>query len=176
MTIRENAISFTVRLTRVALSSDGGVTFGFASHPHEDVSADQFKSYLKTSFLMALVPLDENEQPIEAGQDNPNKGGASSEPSQYASATAQDPAPARSLSAEAGALCADPVFWKYLETQYCVTIPSKKEAAEILKASLGITSRKEILPGTSAAKNFLTIQTDFQKWKLFGKSTMEPVF
>ena len=147
-------IAFVATLKGVYLRRDGGLTLGLATHPHDFVSADQFNSRIGTAYQVALVPLDENEQPLGEVIDG-----------EVLKPAIEGPG----LPQRAGALCTNENFWQYIHNRWSRPLPSNEEECKVVLCKwLGIESRSQLKPNTKAGRFFMDIVVDFEEQGRFG--------
>lgn len=140
MNIREQAINCAVQKAAYR-QTNAGIVVSFLIH-HADVPAALAAADLGTSYVMALVEMDENEQPVkQPKQLNPDK----------------------RLVQQSGMACADPVFRKFMLEQYSV---DTGKTAEGVREFCHVKSRAEILPGSEAAGLWEALWGKFLAWKL----------
>lgn len=72
----------------------------------------------------------------------------------------------KKLAQQAGICCNDPVFWRFLTEVYTYAPASEPDAAEAVRDLCGIGSRKELIPGSPAASQWMKIESRFTAWKL----------
>lgn len=72
---------------------------------------------------------------------------------------ADKPARAKSLSQQAGALCANPVFWAFMKAA------NAEECAEFVRHDCDVESRSEIKTGTRAGAAWLDLVSAFHGWE-----------
>ncbi len=71
--------------------------------------------------------------------------------------------PHNPYSRRAGILSGDPMFQKWVDTPFCQDPAAY--AASIIRNKCGVTTRKDILPGTDAALRFDLLQSAFVVWR-----------
>lgn len=74
-------------------------------------------------------------------------------------------APEKRLSQQAGIAASDPVFQQFLIETAKATGKSEEVAAEYIRSFCGVTSRKDIQPGTTAENRWNLLQSSFLVWK-----------
>lgn len=74
--------------------------------------------------------------------------------------------PSKKLAQQAGILCADPVFWRFLREQGYQNAIDEANATEVVRHRCVVKSRAEIIPGTVAADNWDRLYSKFVTWKL----------
>jgi hypothetical protein len=174
-------IALDVKLTRHAKRSDDGLNLGFAVHPH-NIPREVADAPLGQLYKMVLVPVDENDSPVDW------KRGKSATPKKSADITIEgslDPvtatdkvhtqmtapvpstragrahsvAPEKILVQQAAMCCQDPTFWNFLGVE------NKEDAAHYVRSRCGVTSRNQILLGTHAADCWEAIYQNYLGWK-----------
>lgn len=73
--------------------------------------------------------------------------------------TLEPKASSRSLSQQAGALCANPVFWAFMKAA------NAEECAEFVRHDCDVESRSEIKTGTRAGNAWLDLVSAFRGWE-----------
>lgn len=149
-----------------------GVVVSFVLHPN-DIPDRLMLSDLGTRYMLALAEIGDDEQP---------KGGDATEPTTRTPETpprVETPSP-RGASfhdmlpvKQAGILCADQMFWKYLEELHtnrwvaALTAFGNTEiaAARIVRDICCVQSRKDITVGTSAHNKWNFLLSSYQAWK-----------
>lgn len=67
-------------------------------------------------------------------------------------------------SAQAGMLCAKPAFWRFLREQYWMRIENSDQAATAVREICGVSSRRELTPGSDAAARWHELSVEFDVW------------
>lgn len=75
------------------------------------------------------------------------------------------------LAQQAGILCADRVFWRFLTEKSLLPISERdaiteERIAEMVRYLCRVRSRSEIIPGTPAAECWIELESQFTAWKL----------
>ena len=179
---RANAISVEAKLVRHSKRTDGGINIGLAIHPH-GIPQALIDAQLGDRFMVALVQIDEHEQPIQRTDASAPVEGDAPGPStlavvQTASASANgrgQPSPARKpvdperrLTQRAAILCGDGLFQKYLNEHSplgCGPCIDKDDAKRIVCEICQVKSRKDIIPGTVAATRWDFLESSFVCWR-----------
>lgn len=73
-------------------------------------------------------------------------------------------APQRSLAQQAGALCANAVFWTYMGAE------DENSCAEMVRYKCGVESRSEIKAGTPGGDRWLDLLAEFHGWEAAEKA------
>lgn len=125
---------------KVALkqTKDGHV-LTLAIHP-DDTPEEIFRDYVGARYMVVMVRIDENEQPMERQ-------------------------PVNKHISIAGMLCRDPQFWEFLFEQGLLLETSEKDATEWLKSYLNIESRSELKDNEEAQIALNKILREFKEWK-----------
>jgi len=136
---REAAISVEAKLAGFSKRGDGGLSLRFTIHPN-DIVPEIMNAPLGTRYLVALVELDDNEEPKFK--------------------------PLNHLAQQAALLCKEPLFWNFLTDSSLdgVRITSEEMAINKIYRDCAISSRREIRPGTTAA---LAWQDIVDKFKMY---------
>jgi hypothetical protein len=74
--------------------------------------------------------------------------------------------PDKRLSNEAGRMCAEMAFQRFLFESDYTTIVSEESAAAAVRLHCGITSRAELVPGSEGAERWIDIRGRFGAWKI----------
>ena len=125
---------------KVALkqTKDGHV-LTLAIHP-DDTPEEIFRDYVGARYMVVMVRIDENEQPMERQ-------------------------PVNKHISIAGMLCRDPQFWEFLFEQGLLLETSEKDATDWLKSYLNIESRSELKDNEEAQIALNKILREFKEWK-----------
>lgn len=125
---------------KVALkqTKDGHV-LTLAIHP-DDTPEEIFRDYVGARYMVVMVRIDENEQPMERQ-------------------------PINKHISIAGMLCRDPQFWEFLFEQSLLLETNEDAATEWLKAYLNIDSRSELKDNEEAQIALNKILREFKEWK-----------
>lgn len=170
--IRQAAMDCEVRKIAYRQSKDGMVV-AFVVHPN-DMPDALATAELGTRYRMALVEIGDDEQPVMRKDGEANNNTSPPSPS------ADDP-PGKAAGAkkswdelsppqQAGILCADPVFWKFLgenfifRERYLQTTGGDEERAarNYVCSVCGVTSRSEI---TSDNTYWLELVAMYRAWQ-----------
>jgi len=122
--------------------SKDGYVLSLAIHP-EDVPAELISDFVGARYMIVMVRLDENEQPMN--RDNEYPGDA-----------------AVKLS---GMLCREPMFWQWLTEKEMLFEESEAACTEFLYSYLGIESRKELKTNVEARELFNQLRKTFELWR-----------
>lgn len=172
---RANAISVEAKLVRHSKRADGGINIGLAIHPHGMPQA-LIDAQLGDRFMVALVQIDEHEQPIEREVMPP----AESKSAKLDTSPASGPdIPARARKSSppqrCAILCNDPAFWIFLNKTYHQTMPAgcgvqdAEGAAALIRFLCNVKSRSEIIPGTPAFDKWDAILSNYVGWSIADK-------
>lgn len=154
MNVRAQAISCTVKKTSYRQSKDGLVV-SFLIH-HAEMPPSLATAELGTPYLMALVEVDDNDQPKKpAPEFMPD------EPIKPRVRVAAD----KRLAQRAGILCADPVFQRFLTEEQLIAQPSETLATVAVRQFCEVESRAELLPNTPAAERWDSLYGKFVAWR-----------
>lgn len=149
-------IQVEAKLTRHSKRADGGINIGLAIHPH-GIPSQLRNAELGDRYLIVLVQLDENEQPVEAKEEPAHESPRlSPNDARVASPVDSD----KRLAQRAGILCNDPRFHRFLEKTYSQYLPNgcsvkdTEDAATLVRFLCQVDSRSDIKPGTKAGDLF----------------------
>lgn len=118
-----------------------GVVISFLIHPNELPDGLALAS-LGARFMMAVCEIADDETPAKPKEKTPR--------------TFQDMSPAQ----QAGMLCADDVFSKFIAE----TVGSS-DPTQAVRLICGVTSRGDIKIGTEAARRWQSIVSDYRAWQ-----------
>ncbi len=169
MTITCDAIKIAYR------QSKDGFVVSFAIHP-QDIPADLANAAIGSQWCLQLVELDEH--------GNANDG--TSVPSQETAPVAVTGEPSSApdvgtlyqkhgerrkftnlpLAQQAGMLCADPVFRRFIVEELRLPCETEEEAKEAIYLRCGVGSRTEISGNKQATAQFELDRNHFMAWKL----------
>lgn len=136
--IRESALSFEAVKVAMRQTKDG-VTITFTIHPNDDTN-DLFIHPVGSRYQVALVLLGDDGKPI---------------PPEHQSDKDR-------IVAEAGALCRNMEFVSWIRT-YHPKVYSEETAAQWLRKTCGVTSRRQLATNEEARKIFEGIKLTFAK-------------
>lgn len=158
------AIKYAYRQTRE------GVVVSFVIHPSDIPPALQV-SPIGARYVLALVELDDTEQPKEAAPDRK----VTKKPApDDAPARARKSDPEKRLVKQAVMCTGDPVFRKFLDEHSLLqaedTLGDGITWEDVTRATIydicGVSSRAAILPGTHAGQVWDALYSKFVAWKL----------
>lgn len=154
--IRDNAMHCEAKKHAFRQTQDG-VVVSFVLHP-QDVPPSLALASLGTRYMLALVEIGDDEQPV-AGSPVSNAASSDEPAPGKPHASWHKPSPAQ----QAGILCNDPAFTKFLLERYPDTIRNSN-ASQTVRTLCGVTSRSEIQRGTKAALLWADIVADYRAW------------
>ncbi len=166
---RERALNCEAKKHAYRQTQDG-VVVSFVLHPQE-VPEGLATAPLGTRYVLAMVELNDQDEPKEVMPNTGKQQSASAQ--QHKTVPASDsttPAWARKswddmpASQQAGILCDDPSFRKFLGENWPEYDGSN--AVGIVYILCDIRSRTEILPGTRAEKRWQRLVADYRTWQL----------
>lgn len=103
---------------------------------------------------------------LQSGASAPGEALAESPPGKAVASRQHKPvAPDKRLTQSAGILCADKAFQRFLVEADCAVDVNEEAATESLRQYCGVSSRKEIMPGTDAATHFEAMHARFLGWR-----------
>lgn len=120
-----------------------GVVISFLLHPN-DLPDGLALAPLGTRFMLAVCEIDDQEQPAKPKEKTPK--------------TFHEMSPAQ----QAGMLCADEVFMKFMRETGNV---KSENIADTVRALCGVASRSDIKPGTESARRWASIVSDYRAWQ-----------
>lgn len=138
-------------------SSTQGYTVTFWCEP-PDAGMHAFDGYgrSKDSFMVALVELDENDQPINQKARDRVEKAHEREPRKRT----------RTLSQDVAMMCNNPDFWAWINTETDGGVVDGDQAATWLRQTLGIQSRRELDHDRDLAQRFhREIRRPFVEWQ-----------
>lgn len=135
-----------IELRKIAYrqSAKDGLVITFAVHPN-DMPAGLAASPIGTRFMAALVEIGDDEKPVNQKEKQ--------------SKAFKD----MSFAQQAGMLCNDPSFKKFMKE---TTDFTHGDVPLMVRQFCGVESRKDILPGTSAATMWTALISDYRAWNL----------
>lgn len=145
-----------------------GVVVSFVVHPN-DLNAGFAVAPLGTRYLLVVVQLGDDEEPIPPGASIPESAALASADADGAPRTNQPSAapggtkPQRTLAQYVGMRCNDKRFQKWVADQECTEAEQVDEefAATWVRERCRVDTRTEIKPGTEAAKEWNKIEASF---------------
>lgn len=189
MNIRDIAIHCEAKKHAYRQTQDG-VVVSFVLHPQE-VPDGLATAALGTRYMLALVAIGDDEQPVAGAGARPagrsiaigqraaqrNPGGddevtpGNTHDHDRNAASSDEPAPEKPHKSwhdmmpaqQAGILCNEPAFTRFLYERYPNTLHNS-DAAQAIRDLCGVTSRSRIVPGTAAAGTWRTIASDYREW------------
>lgn len=66
---------------------------------------------------------------------------------------------------QAGMLCNEPRFWRFLAERRGVLVLDPDQAARAVRELCGVKSRKELVPGSAARAVWQTLFTEYELWR-----------
>ena len=135
-----DSIQFEGIKTGLRQGKDGFV-LNLAIHP-DDVSNSLMSDYIGARYMVVMVRIDENEQPMN--RDNEYPGDAAVK--------------------QAGLVCRDPEFWRWLAEKEMLFEENEAACTEFLYSYLGIESRKELKTNAEARSLFQQLKRTYDKW------------
>ena len=122
--------------------SKEGYNLTLAIHP-DDVPAELMKDFVGSRYMVVMVRLDEQDQPMNRDAEFPGDAAVKA----------------------AGMLCRDPEFWDWLFQKEMIFEKNEKACTEFLYGYVGIESRKELKTDTSARDLFVQLKKTFESWR-----------
>lgn len=116
-----------------------------------------------TRYVVALVQVDDNEQPVRIARDTE---AASQQPRPVSSPTALGGA-RKSYGERLGIACGKPQFRMFLfeKLERSRLIGTEEEAAEAVRLLCGVTSRSETIVGSPAGEKAAALLADYDVWR-----------
>ena len=139
--VQPSPIQFEGVKTAFRQSKDG-FSLSLAIHP-EDVPADLMKDFVGSRYMVVMVRLGDDDQPM----------------------VREDTFPGDAAVKAAGILCRDKEFWDWLFQNERIFEKSELAAKEFLYGYIGIESRKELKTDTAARDLFNQIKKTFEAWR-----------
>lgn len=136
--------TLTFESVKIAMKQDKeGYVLTLRVHPDEVPDA-LFRDFVGARYQTVMVRL--------TGEDKPMN---------------RDDVLAKDLVRLAGILCREKTFAEFLVNQgYFIDPPSEMDVINWLRAELDITSRSELAENAKARARFITINSEYQAWKL----------
>ena len=122
--------------------SKDGYVLSLAIHP-DDVPAELMKDFVGSRYMVVMVRLDEQDQPMNRDAEFPGDAAVKA----------------------AGMLCRDPEFWDWLFQKEMIFEKNEKACTEFLYGYVGIESRKELKTDASARDLFVQLKKTFESWR-----------
>ena len=141
-----------------------GVVISFVVHPNE-VDASFAISDIGTRYMVVLARIGDDEQPIEpnpsASADGPSarEGGHAGSKQPLVTGRAEGAKRERTLPEKVGMRCNDERFQEWAKKRHISG--AALDTASFVRNYCGVTSRKEILPGTEAGDTWLSLETRY---------------
>src|SRR3990167_1866168 len=170
---RENASTIEVKKHAYRQTQDG-IVISFVMHPNE-VPDTLATAPLGTRYMAALVEIGDDEQPIS--RDDKKSGAGATAPLREADdsaeigggASASRPKQSwREMTAaqQAGILCKDIVFRRYLYEQHSYPANDPDSAAVAVREICGVISRTQIATNVDAMNRWHELVTDYRVWQM----------
>lgn len=167
------AIHFEVKKHAVRQTADGWVV-SFVVHPNDMDSAFAV-SPLGTRYMLAVAEIGDDELPVSPAGPQPQTQeratvagkDRTSEPQSKPAGEPKDRQPWHELppQKQAGILCGDKAFWKYVQEKTASGwIADEQSAAVWLREELGILSRRDIEGRPDLAAKLNEIRAEFMEW------------
>jgi hypothetical protein len=147
-----------------------GYTVTFVIHP-QDSHEELMAAPIGSQWNLKLVPLDENGNAPDAGEDKAPAAAreydasAAREAGGAQQGTLPAAAPASRLTKQAAIACNDPVFRRFLRDQGMSLVGISEEAAIAVRLICHVQSRKEFIPGTPAGDRWQDLYAKFSTWR-----------
>lgn len=152
-----------------------GIVVSFVLHPNEVPAALQLAP-LGTRYMLAFAEIGDDEKPVNRKEGDAPAGSnptietapAPTVPnSSHALARARKPVAAeKRLAQQAGILCADPVFQRYLLEHHMMLTQDEEGATLAVRMICGVSTRADIVPGTAAGSAWEALCSKFIAWKI----------
>lgn len=150
------AIKYAYRQTKE------GVVVSFVIHPSDIPPALQV-SPIGARYVLALVELDDTEQPKEVAHDR-----------KVTKKPAPDDAPARAprkwgavpYPEQAGIRLGEPAFVKFVGEHYGYVVRNADDANNVIKELCHVDSKRDIKPGSFAGDTWAGIDSAFCAWQI----------
>ena len=120
--------------------SKDGTVLRLGLHP-DDVPPSLYSDWVGSRYMVAMVRLDEQEQPVEMNNRSEIE----------------------KIKASCGALCRNPKFQKWVLLDMPVDV-NEKNTVDELKRRLGIESRAEFDNNVHARMGFIDMREEFTEW------------
>lgn len=66
---------------------------------------------------------------------------------------------------QAGIMCTDPIFWKFIQEEKGVSVMSESEAAQFVRRYCGVNSRSQLGDTHPARDSWRILSNEFRAWK-----------
>ncbi len=157
---RDNALSLEVKKDGFTQRQDGSVILRLRCHPQEMPDAIM-KAPMGTRYVAVLVEIGDDETPTrKAAPEQAAPPVDSSIPAAGKSWREMSPAQ------QAGVLCNDKTFWRYLTEVRAdgFIVRNDEDAAGVIRNECLVNSRAEIIPGTAAANKWRELVRNYRAW------------
>ena len=136
-----DSIQFEAVKSALRQSKDG-YSLSLVIHP-DDIPDDLVKDFVGARYMVVMVRLDENEQPMQR----------------------EKALPGAHAVKMAAVLCRDPDFWEWVAGAFDLDEKSETGCAVWLCEYLGIESRSELKTDKEARGLFETLRNGFYEWR-----------
>jgi hypothetical protein len=166
---RACAVNLEAKKDGLAQLQDGSWVLKLKVHP-ADMAVSLMQAAMGTRYVVALVEIDDQEQPVSPKR----KEGMPSGPASHRRDTApptDGPTPSAgarkpvSLTRQAAIACTEPKFWAFIRERHETPCSSEEEAADFVRMFCGVASRKEIAAGTRSAHAWDSLRGDYLAWE-----------
>lgn len=146
--------------------SKDGIVVSFVVHP-QDVPAELSTSSIGARYMVALVEIDDDEQPKAGKPKKERKAEPKPEPAHVTKGKQnwRDMLP----SAQSAIRCNEPTFWAYLHEYHTEVVPEKLTDADSCAAAVrvmcGVGSRSELNTKQASRVIWQQLDSGFQAWK-----------
>lgn len=138
---RAAAVHFEAKKDALSQLQSGNWKLTFTVQPG-DVPMELLKASMGTRYMVALVEIGDDEQPVEKPKDNPHR-----------------------LSQQCALTCQEMRFWRFLDEKHNhQMVYSEDDAANCLRIMLGIHSRSELDHNPDAAARWRNLKSEFEAW------------
>lgn len=174
--IRDSALHCEAKKHAYRQTQDG-VVVSFVLHPQE-IPDGLAIAPLGTRYMLALVEIGDDEKPKNRkdGEANPtgrhrntspvsnDKTPPAPAPDQPARATRPIHWHDMTLAQQAGILCNEPSFWKFLNENYPANICGAHDAATLIRSVCDVRSRSELDPDRPSGRQWRHIASRYRAW------------
>lgn len=153
---RKNASTIEVKKHAYRQTQDG-IVISFVMHPN-DVTPALATAALGTRYMAALVEIGDDDQPKQ----QPTAAIEPTAPPRESKRSWHDMNPAQ----QAGILCADPAFRRFMFEEGSATTMDEGEVTEAVREICGVGSRADIIQGSPAACHWADLVGQYRAWRM----------
>lgn len=161
---RDNAAHCEAKKHAYRQTQDG-VVVSFVLHP-QDVPQGLALASLGTRYMLAMVEIGDDEQPKEVMPPEDSGTKRIATPPHAVADNAPRGARTKSAAQQAGILCNEPQFIKWIGEQYGYIVENPDQAAGVIRELCEVESRRDIREGTEAWDKWRNIVGAYKAWQM----------